>query len=199
MSELGLLLFSMACYLKIIMHQEKIQETALVFSVIQVRHKSLVSALRRAQRNRPHTAGILQAPVYCRYAGDSTAPTSLVSHTGSCPKFVREERMDRLCCTTAIFQMTATNAMIGSILKQAPRLYVTGNLEFKKKRDVLRLFFCCCLFYLFFSFLSLAQYCQCEIIASVKYHIDCERFGCNTWLKLHNNQVIQLLALQQVF
>lgn len=61
--------------------------------------------------------------------------------------------MDRLCCTTAIFQMTATKAMIGSILKQAPRLYVTGNLEFKKKRDVLRLFFLLLSFLPFF-FLS---------------------------------------------
>lgn len=87
--------------------------------------------------------------------------------------------MDRLRCSTAIFQMMATNAITGSILKEAPRRHdVTRPLEFKKER--------------YFK-LHLFPFPQLST-ASMEYHADCERLVCKIWLKIHNSLVIRLLV-----
>lgn len=81
--------------------------------------------------------------------------------------------MDRLHCASAIFQMMVTNAVIGSTLKEAPRLHnVTGALEFKKEKELI-----------------LSCVCFPLLTATMKY-INCERLGCDIWLKLHNSEVI---------
>lgn len=73
----------------------------------------------------------------------------------------------------------ATNAIVGSILKEAPRQHnVTKSLEFKKER-----------------YFKLQLFPSPQLsTASMEYHTDCERLVCKVWLKLHNSPVIWLLA-----
>jgi len=134
--------------------------------MVWVMQKSLVSALRRAQidptQQVPHGAGMLAVLLLWRHG------CHLWGHGQS---LSRKKRMDRLCCASAIFQMTVTNAIIGSMLKEAPRLRnVTGTLEFKEKELVL-------------SFVCLFHSSYCKIPHQLW------RLGCNLWLKLHNSEV----------
>lgn len=132
--------FLMACDLERIKHLEKTLGTTLLFS-------GALSGLGEAEKTgicpKESPKWSCAAILWGRHLGNFAAPTLLVSPTQDQEQILsRRKRMDRLWCSSAIYQRMVTDAITGRILKEAPRLHsVTEAIEIKKKKFVLKLCF----------------------------------------------------------